>query len=664
MKKSLLFTFLVALSAIVFAQPCSKLFISEYVEGSGNNKAIEIYNPTDQPIDLSDYQLVRYGNGGVTPNAVQLGGTIQPKDTWVAVLDKRDPNGTGQETPVDLELQAKADTFLCPVYDINKMMYFNGNDAVTLEKLGGIEILDIICRVGNPDPEYGWTDVTDTTIIYNVGGIPTQYTIVDYIVGPLFWMSWTQNNTLIRKNTVLNGVVNNPGVFNVAVEWDSIPSDSFGNLGFHNCDCGLSTDFTSDTTSQCQHENISFYIIDYGFVFDSIVWLLPGGTPEVSYDLNPVVLYQEPGYFDVSLKTYYGSDSLIITKEDYIQIIPLPSIPAIPTGDEFVCYNQGSSEYYSNTLSGIWDLTPSSSGTLTMVDSLCTISWNASFAGEAFLKVKNLNECGESEFSEALHITKSNNSISIDLDVDFILCPGESVMLEPEISGGFAPYVFQWEPDYVFDNATSATPIFSSTESTEIEIAITDNEGCVTTQEYIIHVDDQDYNLAFTAFPTQFTADPFNVQFDNLTPDQNNYNFVWHFGNGDSSTLVQPNYTYTKNGLYSVSLIAISKLSGCIDTLVKEDLITCTGSSFIGEIDQNQFIYWVDQSEQSLNLSFSSQPSDMHVGIYNLFGETLFSSYLVQSSFKISLTRFPPAVYVLTLRKGNTLFSGKILLAR
>ena len=34
------------------AQNCTDLFISEYVEGSHNNKAIELYNPTNENIDL------------------------------------------------------------------------------------------------------------------------------------------------------------------------------------------------------------------------------------------------------------------------------------------------------------------------------------------------------------------------------------------------------------------------------------------------------------------------------------------------------------------------------------------------------------------------------------------------------------------------------------
>jgi hypothetical protein len=49
--KRILFTIvsITFLSQISFAQ-CSDLFISEYVEGSGNNKAIEIYNPSTNSI--------------------------------------------------------------------------------------------------------------------------------------------------------------------------------------------------------------------------------------------------------------------------------------------------------------------------------------------------------------------------------------------------------------------------------------------------------------------------------------------------------------------------------------------------------------------------------------------------------------------------------------
>ena len=37
------------------------LFISEYVEGKANNKAIEIYNGTDHEVDLSEYSITING---------------------------------------------------------------------------------------------------------------------------------------------------------------------------------------------------------------------------------------------------------------------------------------------------------------------------------------------------------------------------------------------------------------------------------------------------------------------------------------------------------------------------------------------------------------------------------------------------------------------------
>ena len=63
MKKTLLSLSLITLALVGISQDCSELFISEYVEGSGNNKAIEVYNPTGSSINLANYRLIRFSNG-------------------------------------------------------------------------------------------------------------------------------------------------------------------------------------------------------------------------------------------------------------------------------------------------------------------------------------------------------------------------------------------------------------------------------------------------------------------------------------------------------------------------------------------------------------------------------------------------------------------------
>ena len=205
MKKALLFVSLFTVGS-TFAQDCSKLFISEYVEGRSNNKAIEIYNPTNSAINLSEYIIARYSNGSnsaTVANAVQLSGTVGAHDVFVAVLDKRDPLGTGQEAPIWDSLQVRADGFFSPVYNTSNAFYWNGNDAIVLFKgtltgsattqLSAITPalipIDIFGKIGeNPGPDTGWS----TTAPYNTGA--------GVIV--------TVDHSLIRKSTVLKGVTN------------------------------------------------------------------------------------------------------------------------------------------------------------------------------------------------------------------------------------------------------------------------------------------------------------------------------------------------------------------------------------------------------------------------------------------------------------------------
>ncbi len=216
MKKLLtLITLVIATTGATFAQSvaggsCSELILSEYVEGWGNNKAVEIYNPTPNSIDLSFYQVARYSNGSTSPSPVWLSGTIQPYDVFVVVLDKRDPNGTGLEEPIDAELEAVADLFVNPVFNLpTSALYFNGNDAVALLNNSGT-VIDILGRIGE-DPGVAWSDQNGT------------------------W--WTANHTLVRKANIEVGDFNGFDAFMPELEWDSLPVNTFSGLGTHQSTC-------------------------------------------------------------------------------------------------------------------------------------------------------------------------------------------------------------------------------------------------------------------------------------------------------------------------------------------------------------------------------------------------------------------------------------------
>ena len=202
------------------AQDCSELFISEYVEGSGQSKALEIYNPTNQSIDLSDYIIKRYKNGNNVPDTeLALSGVLEPYDVVVISNGQTEDMDTGFGF-VAQELYDLADIHGTGDYATSPM-FFNGNDALTIEKIDQT-IVDIFGVVGeDPGDGSGWND--DAT--------------VDYVAGPNYWDAWTKDHTMIRKGDVKKGVTTNPSFFNTALEYDSIPKDTYTNLGIHSCDC-------------------------------------------------------------------------------------------------------------------------------------------------------------------------------------------------------------------------------------------------------------------------------------------------------------------------------------------------------------------------------------------------------------------------------------------
>jgi hypothetical protein len=234
MKKTLLyFSFLVF--GATYAQDCSELFISEYVEGTGNDKAIEIYNPTGATINLSGYTVERFSNGNSTTTAggvLNLTGSIAPYSTFVIVNGQT--TGTASSPAASPALQALADQ-LDGAYPAPT--YMNGNDAIGLFKNG--VMVDLFGKSGDASiaTAQSWSDEFP----------------YDGSVGA--W--WTKDQTLIRKSTVKKGVTVNPDPFIVTTEWDSLPKDTWTELGQHTCNCFVGVDELASKVSYVVYPNPS-----------------------------------------------------------------------------------------------------------------------------------------------------------------------------------------------------------------------------------------------------------------------------------------------------------------------------------------------------------------------------------------------------------------------
>ena len=177
------------------------LFFSEYIEGSGNSKALEIYNPTDAAIDLAGYTIGGTSNEATTweyfytfPDTTDL--TIDAMSTYVIA-----------DAGADSVLVALADwaaTYPGPTS-------YNGNDARGLFKIVGLDtiLIDALGDVNNP-----------TGADYAAAGM-------DDAMG---------EHTLVRKANLTMG---NPdwmmsaGTDAASSEWVVFPQNTFRFMGAH-----------------------------------------------------------------------------------------------------------------------------------------------------------------------------------------------------------------------------------------------------------------------------------------------------------------------------------------------------------------------------------------------------------------------------------------------
>jgi hypothetical protein len=111
--------------------------ISEYIEGSSNNKALEIFNNTALSIDPTDCVVEVYANGSTVPTSIiSLTGTILfPLETYV------------------IAHSSSADSIIFLADQTSFSCNWNGDDAIAIKCNG--EITDILGEIG-VDPGASW----------------------------------------------------------------------------------------------------------------------------------------------------------------------------------------------------------------------------------------------------------------------------------------------------------------------------------------------------------------------------------------------------------------------------------------------------------------------------------------------------------------------------
>ncbi len=210
-KFTLLSVVAILASASLFGQ---SLIFSEYIEGSSNNKAIEIYNSSTSTINLANFTIVQFNNGASRSSGTRFALTftnptlLLPGSTYVIANSSASAGVTS----------------LANLTTTNSVMNFNGDDALAIYLAsdvtgttiaGGAVEIDIFGRIGT-DPGTEWGTLLQSTA----------------------------DNTIRRKSTIYSGVTTNPAVFTPSDEYDGFATDVFSGLGSHT----MGTTYAVNTT--------------------------------------------------------------------------------------------------------------------------------------------------------------------------------------------------------------------------------------------------------------------------------------------------------------------------------------------------------------------------------------------------------------------------------
>jgi len=162
--------------------PALNVYFTEYVEGTSNNHAVEIYNAGSAAQTCS---VNVYFSGATTATNIPLTASLAPGA--IAVLCR---SGGTYTTP--------------PCTQSSTLLTFNGDDAVEL--VCGGQTQDIIGQIGlDPGARWGTTPIS------------------------------TADNTLRRKCTVTTGDKVGNDTFVPSAQWDGFAMDTFSGLGTTGC---------------------------------------------------------------------------------------------------------------------------------------------------------------------------------------------------------------------------------------------------------------------------------------------------------------------------------------------------------------------------------------------------------------------------------------------
>lgn len=487
------------------------------IHGCSATQSQSITEPTALQLDLSATNILCYGNNDGAISATVTGGTPNYTYLW------NDPSNQTSASAINLG---------------------HGTYTVTVTDANGCKIIktETVNEPSNPlqifvidSSQVSCNGFSDASIDVNVIGGTFPYTY-----------NWSNSMTTQDINHIPTGV------YYLTV------------TDINNCTANRTVIITEPTELTYSNTATPTSCFGYG---DGTASILPaGGTPPYSYLWSNNMTSQSIN------NVYAGTYEVTVTDANNCKIIFSSTVTepdkvvASATSNQTICIGQTALLHCSST-GGIspytyqWN-TGATSSDITVSPSLTT---------NYYVTVTDSHGCTS---NTGISKVKVNDPLDIDISLsDEYICKGSPVIINITPSGGNGNYTYTLDNGTTISNQSAYYPYNVNQET--IKVTISDDCGTPTDFDtatvYIMPLPEFTFQSNITE-----GCQPLEVNFNSISTNPN-LSYNWNFGddnqNSNLSDKANPKHTFTKDGKFSITLVAKTD-SGCTNTLTVPNLIT------------------------------------------------------------------------------------------
>lgn len=310
-----------------------------------------------------------------------------------------------------------------------------------------------------------------------------------------------------------------------------------------------------DFTDVCANDTTFFNDLTLGSP-DNYLWDF--GNGQTSTDVNPFVVYSNDGSYTVSLTTTYTSSGCNHTYTSTVTSFPRtqPNFSATTS-----CLND--TTYFTDGTTGNpvlweWDF---GDGTGSSLDETPAYVYSNYGLFTVQLITENSFGCRDTVSSavEVYPLPVAN------FDFDTVCLNQVTTIIDTSTDA--IDWQYNWDDGTVTNAVQSPTNTYINDGSYEVEQVVTNLFGCTDTlfQTIIVRPNPSAQWVADTA------CFSYETSFTNLSV--NDVSWTWDFGdNGTASNLEEPSYTFSSDGVFTVSL-TVENIYGCTNNLTADILV-------------------------------------------------------------------------------------------